>query len=171
MQMKGGDKRNKAVFLDRDGVINFEMGDYVYEPENFRLNDGLYEALEKFRDRGYILIVITNQAGIALQRYTHAHVEKLHDILKESLSARGIEIADIYYCPHHPSEGKCLCRKPESLMIEKAIARFNIDPSRSIMIGDREKDMEAASGAGVRGFRITPNESLMNYLDVILPAN
>lgn len=157
----------KAVFLDRDGVINREPGDFVFEQEDFKLNGGLIEALLKLKEAGFIFVVITNQSGIALGRYSHEQAGKIHSILKEQLSAAGVDIAEIYYCPHHPSRGKCLCRKPGSLMVEKAIGRFNIDPSLSFMIGDRERDTEAASAAGVRGILIKTNESLLNYVNII----
>jgi D-glycero-D-manno-heptose 1,7-bisphosphate phosphatase len=160
-------KKLKAVFLDRDGVINRETGGYVFSPEEFQLNEGLFEALRIFRDRGYILIIITNQGGIGQNLYTHKHVEKLNEILKMKLTAHGIEIAEIYYCPHHPVSGKCLCRKPESLLIEKALARFNIDPSLSFMIGDNERDIKAAEKAGVKGVLIKANDSLIDYADII----
>ncbi|MFO7923237.1 MAG: HAD family hydrolase [Bacteroidales bacterium] len=161
-------QKNKAVFLDRDGVINREKGDYVYKPEEFVINRGVLKALKKLRKDGFLLIVITNQSGIAQGRYSHNQVEKLHEILREQLSAHNIELTEIYYCPHHPSAGKCLCRKPGSLMIEKAVARFNIDPALSFMIGDRERDIEAAAGTGVKGILINTNESLLNYIDKII---
>jgi D-glycero-D-manno-heptose 1,7-bisphosphate phosphatase len=160
-------KKYRAVFLDRDGVINREKGEYVYNPEEFELNEGLFEALKIFRDRGYILVIITNQGGIGQKIYTHKHVERLNEILKLKLSAQGIEIAEIYYCPHHPVSGRCLCRKPGSLMIEKAVARFNIDPSNSFMIGDNERDIKAAEKAGVKGILIKANDSLMKYEDIV----
>jgi D-glycero-D-manno-heptose 1,7-bisphosphate phosphatase len=160
--------KKKALFLDRDGVINRETGTYIYKPEDFELNAGILEALEIFRERGFMLIVISNQGGIGQNIYKQMHVEKLHAILKEQLSGHGIELSEIYYCPHHPVSGKCLCRKPGSLMIEKAIARFNIDPSLSYMIGDRERDIIAAEKAGVKGILINSNESLLNYVEKII---
>jgi D-glycero-D-manno-heptose 1,7-bisphosphate phosphatase len=155
--------RNKAVFLDRDGVINREKGMYIYKPEDFELNGGLIESLKILAEGGFILLVITNQSGIGQNIYTHDHVDKIHGILQSHLSAQGIELSAIYYCPHHPSSGNCLCRKPGSLLIEKALARFNIDPSLSFMIGDKERDIEAAEKAGVKGILVRANESLVDY--------
>jgi len=166
--MEQGGNKTKAVFLDRDGVINRETGSYIFEPENFKINKGIFEALKLFCERGFILVVVTNQSGIARKLYSHAHVEKLHAILRERLSRQGIDLAEIYYCPHHPSAGRCLCRKPGSVMIEKAVARFNIDPSISYLIGDRDSDMQAAAGAGIRGLLIKANDSLMKYADIII---
>lgn len=158
----------KAVFLDRDGVINREKGSYIFEPGEFDINAGVTEALRIFRDRGFILVVITNQSGIAQGLYTHAHVDKIHCILREQFKLQGIDFAEIYYCPHHPSTGKCLCRKPGSILIEKAIGRFGIDPSLSYMIGDRPRDIEAAERAGIKGILIDSNDSLMNYAGEII---
>jgi D-glycero-D-manno-heptose 1,7-bisphosphate phosphatase len=159
-------KKSRAVFLDRDGVINRETGEYVYTPEAFEFNEGLFQALKILRDRGFILVVITNQGGIGQKLYTHKHVETINELLRTKLLAQGIEITEVYYCPHHPVSGNCLCRKPGSLMIEKAIARFNIDPSLSFMIGDNERDIKAAEKAGVKGVLIKANDSLMNYENI-----
>ncbi len=166
-----GNDKKKAVFLDRDGVINRETGEYVFEPENFEINEGVFDAMTALRDAGFILIVISNQGGIGKGLYTHSHVEKIHNKLKQMLSLHNLELAEIYYCPHYPSSGKCLCRKPGSLLVEKAIARFNIDPSLSFMIGDKESDTEAALRAGVKGILINANESILNYIDIITNGN
>jgi D-glycero-D-manno-heptose 1,7-bisphosphate phosphatase len=168
--MKEGNSKKKAVFLDRDGVINRETGGYTFKPEDFILNDDIPEALGVLHDHGFILIIITNQGGIARGIYTHAHVHQIHETLKGSLSGRGVEITEIYYCPHHPSSGKCLCRKPGSILIEKAIARFNLDPALSWMIGDKESDTEAARHAGIRSILIRPNGSLLKYIEIIIPG-
>ncbi len=166
--MKETVKKRKAVFLDRDGVINHETGNYVFMPEDFVLNRGITEILTRFRRHGYMLIVITNQSGIALGRYTHDHVDRIHDLMKKQFAGHDIDFAEIYYCPHHPSTGKCLCRKPGSLLVEKAVARFHIDPALSWMIGDKERDIEAAQHAGVKGLLIKTNEPLLQHADIIL---
>ncbi len=160
--------QNKAVFLDRDGVINRETGDFVYETDKFSFNPGIFDSLLRLQENGFMLIVITNQSGVSAGRYTHKHVGRIHAKMIEELSSRGIFISAVYYCPHHPSTGKCLCRKPKSLLVEKASARFDIDPSRSFMIGDRERDTEAASGAGVKGFLINSNAPIDWCVDIIV---
>src|SRR5947207_2404122 len=113
---------NKAIFLDRDGVINKERGDYNYLLEDFILND-IAEPLLEFQKRGYLLIVISNQSGIGKGLYTHEQVDYLHLHLQRVLKNKGITLTEIYYCPHHPTTSNCLCRKPDSLLLEKAIAR------------------------------------------------
>lgn len=154
----------KAIFLDRDGVLNRDRGEYTWRVEDFTWLPGVFPGLKKLVASGYDLIIITNQGGIAKGLYSHEDVNRLHDHLVDDLKDAGISVLAIYYCPHHPDHGKCLCRKPGSLMIEKAIARFEIDPSSSFMIGDMERDIEAATSAGVRGIW-TPTNS--NFEDTI----
>ena len=160
--------KNKAVFLDRDGVLIEERGEYNYLPEHINLNDDVAEALELLQKNGYLLVVITNQSGIARGIYSHDDVHRAHHKIENSLNKKGINITAFLYCPHHPSVTNCLCRKPDSLMIEKAIARFNIDPEVSYFIGDAERDEEAAKKAGVKCIRIIANSSLMLALEKIL---
>src|SRR6185436_20661648 len=134
---------NKAVFLDRDGVVNVERGEYTWLLEDFKLNDGLIEALKIFLEKKYQLIIISNQGGIAKGLYKKEEVEYLHLHLVRILKNQGIELVEIYYCPHHPDFGECICRKPDSLLLEKAIARFHIRASESYFIGDTDRDVEA----------------------------
>ena len=158
----------KAIFLDRDGVINSDEGHYyIYKPEDFTLNDGLIETLKKWNEKGYIFIVSTNQGGIARGTYTKNNVEKVHSKLIDILNTNNLTVKEIYYCPHHNEFENCLCRKPNSLMIEKAIARFNIDINRSYMIGDNIKDIKAAEKAGVKGIKINSNQSITTIADHI----
>ncbi len=148
----------KAIFLDRDGVINDPKDKYyVWKKENFYFNKHIVEPLRKFQDEGYILIIISNQGGISKGEYTKEDTEKLHVYMTEIFEKNGIVITEIYYCPHHDSIGNCLCRKPDSLMLEKAIARFDIDVNNSLLIGDSKRDIEAAEKVGVRGVLIEKN--------------
>ena len=122
---------NKAVFLDRDGVINQEIGDYVYRVEDFKFNVGLFAALLLLQEYDYKLIVVTNQGGIAKGRYTHDEVNELHSFMLDKLAEEGVQIDDVYFCPHHHTIAPCLCRKPNSMMVEKALAKHQIDASKS----------------------------------------
>lgn len=153
----------KAIFLDRDGVINCERGDFTWRLNDFVLVDGLLPFLEALTEKGYDLVVITNQSGIAKGLYGHDEVRLLHAWLRSYLQQQKIYIKEIYYCPHHPDHGQCLCRKPGSLMIEKALSRFNYDPALCYMIGDRERDVQAAEAAGIKGILVESNSNL-NYL-------
>ena len=150
-----------AVFLDRDGVINRERGAHTWRLEEFEVLPGVVEAVLALRKAGFEVVVITNQSGIGLGLYDHAAVESLHGYLHDMLAAQGARFTGVYYCPHHPSGGRCLCRKPGGLLLEKAIARYDIDPARSVMIGDRERDVEAAASVGVRGILVPANAPLL----------
>lgn len=160
---------NKAVFIDRDGVINSDVGHYyIYRPEDFVLNAGLIEALKLWRDAGFIFIVITNQGGINKGEYTNNDVEMVHEKLRHLLAEEGIDIKEIYYCPHHDKFQKCLCRKPGNLNIEKGIARFNIDRTQSWMIGDSPRDIEAGKASGLQTLKIDSNQNMLPLVKEIL---
>lgn len=145
-----------CVFLDRDGVLNEERGEYTYRLEDFKIIEGVKEALQLLKDAGYLLIVITNQAGIAKGLYTAEDVMRCHEYLQNET---GHLIADIYYCPHHPITTESLMRKPDSLMLEKAIARYGIDPVKSWMVGDSERDLVAAEKVGVKGILVAGSQA------------
>jgi D-glycero-D-manno-heptose 1,7-bisphosphate phosphatase len=152
----------KAIFLDRDGVINADQHDYTWKIADFKFLPGVFEACRNWQAQGFLLIVITNQGGIAKGLYDHSDVEKLHAVMVAGFENENVHLTQIYYCPHHPVGGNCLCRKPGSLLVEKAIATYNIDPKTSWFIGDRDRDVEAATGAGVRGILIPVNGNLMD---------
>ncbi len=159
---------NKAVFLDRDGVINQERGDYTFRKEDFIILPEIIESLAILESKGYALIVISNQSGIGKGVYTQQDVFELDKILREKMNEKKINITHFYFCPHHPDfTGKCLCRKPESVLFEKAIARFAIDPTKSFMIGDKERDILPAKKLGIRTFLIASNESVKNIVSLI----
>jgi len=142
----------KCVFLDRDGVLNEELGDYLYRPEDLIIPEGVVEGLQLLKKAGYLLIVITNQAGIARGLYNADAVYAIHEQMQE---ASGNILDDIYFSPHHPEfSGKSLSRKPDSLLLEKAIAKYDVDPDQSWMIGDRVRDMEAGHKAGLKTIQV-----------------
>ncbi len=151
----------KAVFLDRDGVINREMNAYVFNRKDFEILPDVAEALALLKLNGYIHIIISNQSGIGRGLYKIQDVEKLHKYLRKYLKSAGIVIKEIYYCVHHPESGNCICRKPDSLLVEKALARFNINAGDSWFIGDKERDVLAGEKAGVNGILIEQNTSLL----------
>ncbi len=142
---------NKAVFLDRDGVLNVERGEYVYKIECFTLEYKVCEALQMLKEAGFLLIVITNQGGIAKGLYTAQEVWQCHYFLQEKC---GNLIDELYYSPYHPDFTNSLSRKPESLLFERAIARYNIEPSVSYMIGDSDRDMIPAQKLGIKTIKI-----------------
>lgn len=144
----------RALFLDRDGVINIDHG-YVYLPEQTEWVPGIFDLCRTARDRGYALVVITNQAGIARGYYGEAEFAAYSNWLQEQFLMRGLEILAIYHCPHHPSAGigalrqECDCRKPKPGMILRAQRELDLDLPASALIGDKASDIEAGLAAGV----------------------
>ncbi len=157
-----------AIFLDRDGVLIKERGDYTWLLEDVKINKNVPEALQQFSNVGFLLIVISNQAGIGKGLYTQQDADYIHLHIARNLAMSGITITEFYYCPHHPTTTKCLCRKPDSLLLEKAIARFNIDPKKSYFIGDADRDIEAGQKAGVASIKIEPNGDLLEVCKEII---
>lgn len=155
----------KALFLDRDGVLNRERGDYTFSVEDFEVLPDVAEALNLAQKKGYLLIVISNQGGIAKGIFDQERVEQLHAMMIAELAKANIHFDEIYYCRHHNDVGKCLCRKPHSLMLEKAITRFNVDVALSVMIGDSQRDVDAAAKVGVRGLLIASNSGILQIVE------
>ncbi|MBQ9478549.1 MAG: HAD family hydrolase [Selenomonadaceae bacterium] len=147
---------SKAVLFDRDGTINVEVG-YLSNFDQFRWIDGAIDAIKFCNRNGYLAIVVTNQSGVARGYYTEADVVKLHNRINEELAKHGAHIDDFFYCPHHPNgvveryAVDCQCRKPKPQLILDACRKYSIDKSQSIMIGDAQRDVDAANNAGVRG--------------------
>jgi D-glycero-D-manno-heptose 1,7-bisphosphate phosphatase len=159
---------NKAIFFDRDGTLNSNEGHYyVWKVADLQLNPGVAKALAMLKSRGYLLIVITNQGGISKGEYTFQDVDIFHKALRDALCQEGAGVDEIYYCPHHDSRENCLCRKPQPLMIEKAMARFHIDPALSFMVGDAPRDIEAGKTAGLQTILIESNSDLREILQKI----
>ncbi len=153
--------KQKAIFLDRDGVLNHEINDYICKVEDFKILTYQIAPLKKLYDEGYLLILITNQGGIAQERYSEATLQEMHGLLFRAFEAQGAKITHAYYCPHHPTvSAPCACRKPLPGMLVDAIATYNIDPNASVMIGDKPRDVEAANAAGVKGILIKPDEQI-----------
>ena len=145
---------NKALFLDRDGIINIDHG-YVYKKEDFEFIEGIFELCQKAISLHYKIIVITNQAGIARGYYTQNDFLTLTQWMENIFQQHNVEITDVFYCPHHPTNGvnefkkECNCRKPAPGMILIAQQKHNISLKESIFIGDKESDMIAAKNAGI----------------------
>ncbi len=159
----------KAIFLDRDGVINSDIGHYyIYKIEDFVINDGIITSLKKFQEAGYKLFIISNQGGVAKGIYSCEDVDKVHTYLEYRLEEHGVFLEEIYYCPHHESAANCSCRKPSPFMINMAIEKYGIDVKKSYLIGDSKRDIEAAEAAKVKGIKIDANEDISIYCDQIL---
>jgi len=145
---------NRAVFLDRDGTVNIDKN-YLYKIGDFEFELGAVEALAYLYNKGFKLIIISNQSGIARGYFSVEDVEKLHDHIRTEALKNGFEFAGIYYCPHYENGSvpeysvRCECRKPGTALIEKAIREHDIDRSGSYMVGDKEADMVSGSKAGL----------------------
>lgn len=145
--------KRKAVFLDRDGTINVEV-EYLSRVEEFQFIPGAPLALKRLKDAGFLLVVVTNQSGIARGYYDEADLERVHRHMHEELESFGVEIDACYFCPHHPSHGvgqyrqECSCRKPLPGMLLSAARELDIDLAASYMVGDKLADVEAGLKAG-----------------------
>lgn len=160
---------NKAVFFDRDGTINSDEGHYyIYKPGDFKFNPGVIEGMKRLKEAGFLLIIITNQGGIAKGIYTREETEKVHAHMCAELGKHGVTIDKIYYCPHHESVKTCVCRKPSPYMVNQAIEEFHIDRSQSYFIGDSFKDVKCAEEAGVKPLKINKNQDITPEINRIL---
>jgi len=139
----------KALFLDRDGVVNVETN-YLYRIEDFEFIGGVFDTCRYFQSLGYLLIIVTNQAGIARGLYTEEDYQKITAWMVKQFFEASIKIDGVYHCPHHPEfSGQCSCRKPLPGMLLQAAGEHNIDLASSAMVGDKRSDMEAALAAGI----------------------
>ncbi len=162
----GANLQKPAAFLDRDGTLNHDAG-YTHKIDEFRWIDGAKEAIKLLNDAGYLVFIVTNQAGIARGKYDTAAVEALHAWIQSDLHEIGAHYDDLRFCPHHP-EGTvpelrrvCACRKPATGMLDSLIAQWQPDLSRSFMLGDAEKDAQAGAAAGMVGKQIAPGDILL----------
>ncbi|MCW2480371.1 D-glycero-beta-D-manno-heptose 1,7-bisphosphate 7-phosphatase [Candidatus Symbiopectobacterium sp. NZEC135] len=143
-----------AVFLDRDGTINVDHG-YVHEIDQFEFIDGVIDAMSELKKKGFALVLVTNQSGIARGMFSEDDFMHLTEWMDWSLADRGVDLDGIYFCPHHAEHGQgeyrqeCDCRKPKPGMFLSAQSFLNIDMAASYMVGDKEEDMQAAIAAGV----------------------
>ena len=137
----------KTIFLDRDGVINKEVG-YLHKIEDFVFIDGVFEACSYFQSLGYQIVVVTNQSGIGRGYYGEQSFHRVNDWMLSQFKAQGIQILDVFFCPHGP-EDNCDCRKPKPGMFKQANDKHNINIKKSWMIGDKEADIQAANAAGI----------------------
>jgi D-glycero-D-manno-heptose 1,7-bisphosphate phosphatase len=153
--------RRRAAFLDRDGVLNRKMpeGHYVTTPEEFELLPGAIPGLQMLAAKGYLLIVVTNQRGVARGKLTLDDLSVIHRKMESLLGENGLALAAIYFCPHDKDE--CDCRKPKPGMLRRAFESFpDISVGESVLFGDSDSDVEAAGRVGLPAFRMPANGSL-----------
>lgn len=138
----------KAIFLDRDGVINVEKN-YVYKSEEFEFIEGLFDSLKQFQKLGYLLFIITNQSGIGRGYYTIEDFDILTSWMLKEFRKEGIVISQVEFCPHSP-ETACECRKPKTGMIDSILKNFSVDLENSWLIGDKDADIQCAKNAKIK---------------------
>ena len=160
---------DKVVFLDRDGVINIEK-DYLYQIEDFEFIDGVFSSLQYLQTLGFKFVIITNQSGIGRGYYSLEQYNTLTFWMKEQFKQQGIDIVEVYCCPHAPDEN-CSCRKPNIGMIEQASKILNIDYKNSWLIGDKSSDIQTAINANIKntiqvrsGHKFDENNSKADYI-------
>jgi D,D-heptose 1,7-bisphosphate phosphatase len=168
-------RRQKAVFLDRDGTINVSKG-FVAEPDALDLMEGTAEGIRRVNQSEYLAIVVTNQPVVARGQCTEEDLRRIHDRMERLLGEKGAYVDDIYYCPHHPDGGYpgevralkrvCDCRKPAPGMLLRAAEKYNIDLPKSYMVGDSDRDMGAGEAAGCKTVRISPEcPSILSFAE------
>ena len=149
-------QRKPAVFFDRDGVLNIDSG-YTYRQQDFAWMPGAIETIRYFNDLGYYVFVVTNQSGVARGYYSEQDIDILHEFMNAELKKHGAHVDAFYYCPHHP-QGEverycivCNCRKPATGMLVQAFQEWNVDLEKSLLIGDKISDIQAAEAIGIKG--------------------
>lgn len=159
----------KAFFLDRDGVINDNsLAYYIFEEANWHYTPGLFEALRLIQENGFQIFIVSNQGGISKGLYTNEDVLKLHDLFVLDCKKQGVEIQDIAFCPHHSDIERCLCRKPGNLLLQKLVAKYQLDPEQSVLIGDSERDIIAGESLGISSYLVKANEGILTRVQKIL---
>lgn len=159
--------KRKAIFIDRDGVINYNRSDYVKSWKEFKFIPGAKKAIKRINETDRLLILVTNQSPIGRGIFTKETLDNIHFKMLNELSAAGAHIDAIYFCPHKPDDG-CNCRKPRPGLILRAAEDYNIDLSGSWMIGDSKSDLEAGVKAGCKTLRVTLKKPLIEIVEQIL---
>ncbi len=157
-------KEKLVLFLDRDGVINEKRVDYVKNINELKFLPNIFNAIKKFNDIGFMIIIITNQSVVNRKIISENQLKKIHDHMLKTMEKNSCKITKIYYCPHHPDE-KCKCRKPNTGMIEQAIKDFEIKIPNAILIGDSKSDIEAATRIKIKSIKIQTDGQLVDLID------
>jgi D-glycero-D-manno-heptose 1,7-bisphosphate phosphatase len=166
----------KALFLDRDGVINVDVN-YGYRIDQMQFIPGIFDFTRRFSAVGYAIVIVTNQGGIGRGFYTEADFHLLTDWMRAKFASEGVMITSVKFCPHHPEaisakyRVQCSCRKPEPGMLNEAIAEFKLNPTQSVMVGDHASDMRAGYAAGLRKLFLLGDSTEYADLDATVRAS
>jgi len=160
-------KPRKAVFLDRDGVINKKRDDYVKTIKELQIFDSVAKPIKKLKENGFLVIVVTNQSAINRGLTTHDNINEIHLKIQQHLHQNGVLVDQFYYCPHTPQDN-CDCRKPKPGLLLKAINELKIEPRISWMIGDSDSDIEAAKSIECNTIKIDEKTDLNQAVEIIL---
>ena len=159
----------RAIFFDRDGVINKERKDHVKTVAELEIFSNIVEPIKRFRNAGFLIIVITNQSAINRGLTTDEKINQIHATIQNFLRKNGTMIDRFYYCPHRSDEN-CICRKPKPGLFLIAAALMNIDLKSSWMIGDKDSDLQAATVAGCKSIKIDDKTNLTKTIKIILDS-
>lgn len=160
-------KKKKAIFLDRDGVLNKKRDDYVKSIDELEIFPNIYESIKKFNENNFLVVIITNQSAINRKLTTSQKVDEIHQTIKNEIKKNNGIIDGIYVCPHTPHES-CQCRKPKPGLLMKAIDELGIDPKLSWMVGDSDSDIMAGKNVGCKTIKIEGTMDLANATRIIL---
>jgi len=161
---------SKAVFLDRDGVINKKSENYIKTIDEFELLKDVPKAIQLLKQNNFLVIIITNQSAINRGFLSHEKLEEIHNYMEKQLLENNTKVDVIYYCPHTPEEN-CQCRKPNPGLLIKAIKEYNIDVESSWFIGDSQSDMDAAKSVGINQLLMKTDSSLLEHIQTILNSS
>ncbi len=159
--------KHRAIFLDRDGVLNKDRSDYIKNIDELEIFPNIGKCIKQINDRGFLAIVVTNQSAIGRKLITNNDVDNIHNYIQKFLKKYNAKIDAFYYCPHHPIDN-CDCRKPKPGLLVKAAHDFSVDLKNSWMIGDHDRDIESGINAGCKSIKITPENTLDDIVNDIL---
>lgn len=160
----------KAIFLDRDGVINKKRDDYVKNWNEFEFIEGSVSAIKTLSKMGYVIIIVTNQSAINRGIISEDVLFDIHENMQAELKKHGAWVDAILFCPHRPDEN-CTCRKPKTGMLEKAILEFNLSVENCLLVGDSESDIQAGNALGIKTFLLNDGKKLLDFINFMKEKN
>lgn len=155
----------KAIFFDRDGVLIEEDGDYTFALSKVKILPSVIAFMKEMSQLDYRFFVITNQGGAGKGMYGMKEINEVHSHINAELKKEGVAIESFLTCVHHPTTSNCICRKPDSLLLERAIALYQLNSKECFLIGDQDRDIQAAEKVGIKAIKVTSNSDLFRIID------